>query len=218
MTTNAAEQLLKLLPSSIPLTVTPGAQTADAQSVHPGEAFTATFVGSTSADITLVIKDLSVLPSDGLDLSDVVTPAIEAAAKTIGAGVLSAVSTGGTVLFGDPEADTYTLTGNGVVLGYIAIRIRANSSATSAGDVTGKLNRINDVEMAMTVEIGHTRMTVKDLLSLEPGAVVELDRSAGAPADIKLNGKLIAHGEVVVVDQDYAVRVTRIIKDEDTAN
>jgi flagellar motor switch protein FliN/FliY len=63
----------------------------------------------------------------------------------------------------------------------------------------------------MTVEIGHTRMSVRDVLALEPGAVIELDRSAGAPADVLLNGRLIAHGEVVVVDQDYAVRITKIL-------
>jgi len=65
--------------------------------------------------------------------------------------------------------------------------------------------------MALTVEIGRTRMSVRDVLGLEPGAVIELDRSAGAPADVLLNGRLIAHGEVVVVDQDYAVRITKIL-------
>ena len=81
----------------------------------------------------------------------------------------------------------------------------------SSGVSTGNLGRINNVEMALTVEIGRTRMSVRDVLGLEPGAVVELDRSAGAPADVLLNGRLIAHGEVVVVDQDYAVRITRIL-------
>ncbi|MEE2816092.1 MAG: FliM/FliN family flagellar motor switch protein, partial [Actinomycetota bacterium] len=47
---------------------------------------------------------------------------------------------------------------------------------------------------------------------LEPGRIVELDRSAGAPADVLLNGRVIAHGEIVVVDQDYAVRITRILE------
>ena len=55
-------------------------------------------------------------------------------------------------------------------------------------------------------------MAVRDVLDLEPGRIVELDRSAGAPADVKLNGRTIAHGEVVVVDQDYAVRITRILE------
>ena len=74
-----------------------------------------------------------------------------------------------------------------------------------------KLNRIHNVEMALTVAIGHTRLSVRDVLDLEPGKIIELDRSAGAPADIMLNGRLIAHGEIVVVDQDYAVKITRIL-------
>jgi flagellar motor switch protein FliN/FliY len=77
--------------------------------------------------------------------------------------------------------------------------------------VAGRLGRINNIEMALTVEIGRTRMSVRDVLSLEPGKIIELDRSAGAPADVLLNGRLIAHGEVVVLDQDYAVRITRIL-------
>ena len=78
-------------------------------------------------------------------------------------------------------------------------------------EIVGKLGRINNVEMALTVEIGRTRISVRDVLGLEPGAVIELDRSAGAPADVLLNGRLIAHGEIVVIDQDYAVRITKIL-------
>jgi flagellar motor switch protein FliN/FliY len=88
----------------------------------------------------------------------------------------------------------------------------------SDSGIQTRLGRINDVEMALTVEIGRARMSVRDVLGLEPGAVIELDRSAGAPADILLNGRLIAHGEVVVVDQDYAVRVTRILDVQDGLN
>ena len=98
--------------------------------------------------------------------------------------------------------------------GWFGIRIRENghgdSAAPALGDLpAGNLGRINNVEMTLTVEIGRTRMSVRDVLGMEPGAVVELDRCAGAPADVLLNGRLIAHGEVVVVDQDYAVRITQ---------
>ena len=79
----------------------------------------------------------------------------------------------------------------------------------------GKLSRISNVEMALTVEIGRTRMAVRDVLAMEPGAVIELDRTAGSPADVLLNGRLIAHGEIVVVDQDYAVRITKILDASD---
>lgn len=82
--------------------------------------------------------------------------------------------------------------------------------------MASRLGRISNVEMALTVQIGRTRLSVRDVLNLEPGAVIELDRSAGAPADVLLNGRLIAQGEVVVMDQDYGVRITKIL-DMDSA-
>ncbi|RLV56480.1 flagellar motor switch protein FliN [Aeromicrobium phragmitis] len=73
------------------------------------------------------------------------------------------------------------------------------------------IEMLHGVVMDVTVEIGRTRMPVRDLLSLAPGAVVELDRAAGSPADLLVNGRLIARGEVVVVDEDYALRITEIL-------
>lgn len=73
------------------------------------------------------------------------------------------------------------------------------------------LDLLHDVEMAVTVELGRTRMAVRDLLSLAPGAVVELDRAAGSPVDVLVNGKLIARGEVVVIDDDFGIRISEII-------
>jgi flagellar motor switch protein FliN/FliY len=70
---------------------------------------------------------------------------------------------------------------------------------------------LNDVEMGVTAELGRTRMTVRELLSLQPGSVVELDRAAGSPVDLLVNGTLVARGEVVVVDEEFAIRVTEII-------
>jgi flagellar motor switch protein FliN/FliY len=76
---------------------------------------------------------------------------------------------------------------------------------------SARLELLNDVEMAVTVELGRTRMTVRDLLSLAPGVVVELDRAAGSPVDLYVNGRLIARGEVVVVDEEFGVRITEIV-------
>ncbi|MEX2658084.1 MAG: flagellar motor switch protein FliN [Acidimicrobiales bacterium] len=73
------------------------------------------------------------------------------------------------------------------------------------------LELLHDVEMAVTVELGRTRMTVRDLLALAPGAVVELDRSAGSPVDVLVNGKLIARGEVVVIDEEFGIRISEIV-------
>ena len=88
--------------------------------------------------------------------------------------------------------------------------VPAPRSGTGAGALRG-LDLLRDVEMELTVELGRTRMAVRDLLSLAPGAVVELDRAAGSPADLLVNGTLIARGEVVVVDEDFGIRITEIL-------
>jgi flagellar motor switch protein FliN/FliY len=65
--------------------------------------------------------------------------------------------------------------------------------------------------MEVSAELGRTRMNVRDLLSLSPGVVVELDRAAGSPADLLVNGRLIARGEVVVIDENFGIRITEIV-------
>jgi flagellar motor switch protein FliN/FliY len=65
--------------------------------------------------------------------------------------------------------------------------------------------------MELTVELGRTRMPVRELLALAPGDVLELDRADGSPADLLVNGRLIARGEVVVVDEDFGLRITQIL-------
>lgn len=79
------------------------------------------------------------------------------------------------------------------------------------------LDMLRDVAMEVTAQIGSTRMTVSELLALSDGAVIELDRSAGAPADLLVNGHLIARGEVVVIDENFGLRITEIVADEDAA-
>ncbi len=73
------------------------------------------------------------------------------------------------------------------------------------------LELLRDVEVEVTAELGRTRMSVRELLSLTPGSVVELDRAAGSPADLLVNGTLIARGEVVVVDEEYGIRITELV-------
>jgi flagellar motor switch protein FliN/FliY len=73
------------------------------------------------------------------------------------------------------------------------------------------LELLHEVEMGVTAELGRTRMTVRDLLSLTPGAVVELDRAAGSPVDLLVNGTLVARGEVVVIDEEFGVRISEIV-------
>ncbi|QDR80501.1 fliN: flagellar motor switch protein FliN [Sporomusa termitida] len=73
------------------------------------------------------------------------------------------------------------------------------------------INLIMDVPLQITVELGRTRKLIRDILELTPGSVVELDKLAGEPVDILVNGKLIAKGEVVVIDENFGVRITDIV-------
>ncbi|HYF73203.1 MAG TPA: flagellar motor switch protein FliN, partial [Nocardioides sp.] len=75
------------------------------------------------------------------------------------------------------------------------------------------IEMLHGVDMEVTVEIGRARLTVRELLDLAPGAVLELDRAAGSPADLLVNGRLIARGEVVVIDEDFGLRITEIVTD-----
>lgn len=77
--------------------------------------------------------------------------------------------------------------------------------------LTEDLNLIMDIPVKMTVELGRTKMTIKDLLHLSQGSVVSLDGLAGEPLDILINGYLIAQGEVVVVSDKFGIRITDII-------
>ncbi|HET6561868.1 MAG TPA: flagellar motor switch protein FliN [Marmoricola sp.] len=91
------------------------------------------------------------------------------------------------------------------------------SSAPVALPVARGLEMLHGVVMDVTVELGRTRMSVRELLALTPGTVLELDRAAGSPADLLVNGRLIARGEVVVVDEDFGLRVTEIVDDSSAA-
>lgn len=77
--------------------------------------------------------------------------------------------------------------------------------------VHGGLELLHDVEMEITAELGRTRLRVRDLLAMAPGAVIELDRVAGGPTDLLVNGRLIARGEVVVIDENFGIRITEIV-------
>jgi flagellar motor switch protein FliN/FliY len=218
---DAADALVLHLPSSGILVAT--ARTGTGAVVAGTPAVAASFVGATAADVAVILNDAPELAkaagteSSILSVIDLLRPALEAATAVLGVGVLGdAHLEESASLFSDPDAAVFELTLDGAPAGWFAIRLRDSGTVGKVAQISdrvvaGKLGRINSVEMALTVEIGRTRMSVRDVLSLEPGAVIELDRSAGAPADVLLNGRLIAHGEIVVVDQDYAVRITQIL-------
>ena len=83
--------------------------------------------------------------------------------------------------------------------------------ATAAGSDGADLRRLHDVPVELAVEIGRTRMTIGQTLELRPGSVVSLNRLAGEPVDLLINGKPIARGEVVVIDEEFGLRVTDVV-------
>ena len=91
------------------------------------------------------------------------------------------------------------------------------NSLMPASDVqgTGNIGLLMDVTMNMTVELGRATMTIRDILGLGEGSIIELQKLAGEPVDLLVNGKLIAKGEVVVIDENFGVRVTDIINPMD---
>ncbi|MDR3145949.1 MAG: flagellar motor switch protein FliN [Treponema sp.] len=82
----------------------------------------------------------------------------------------------------------------------------------------GNIGLIMDVYMEMTVELGRTRKLIKEILGMGEGTIIELDKLAGEPVDILVNHKLIAKGEVVVIDENFGVRVTEIVSPVDRVN
>ena len=78
-----------------------------------------------------------------------------------------------------------------------------------------KLDVILDIPVKLTVEVGGTEIAIRNLLQLNQGSVLELSRVAGEPLDVKVNGTLIAHGEVVVVNDHYGIRLTDVISPQE---
>lgn len=84
-------------------------------------------------------------------------------------------------------------------------------AAEEGGVGSPDLDTILDIPVTLSIEIGRTRISIRHLLQLNQGSVVELDRLAGEPLDVFVNGTLIAHGEVVVVNEKFGVRLTEVI-------
>jgi flagellar motor switch protein FliN/FliY len=81
----------------------------------------------------------------------------------------------------------------------------------AAQDPREDLGPLRDVPVELAVEIGRTRMTIGETLELRPGSVVSLDRLAGEPVDLLVNGKRIARGEVVAIDEEFGLRLTEVV-------
>lgn len=88
-----------------------------------------------------------------------------------------------------------------------------DSSTPNSGDV--KLDVILDIPVTIAMEIGRTQLSIRNLLQLNQGSIVELDRLAGEPMDVLVNGTLVAHGEVVVVNDKFGIRLTDVVSPAD---
>lgn len=99
--------------------------------------------------------------------------------------------------------------------GGVVVEQLENESAVLTRPVEGNIGLLLDVPLKMTVELGRTTKLVKEILALAPGSVVELDKLAGEAVDILINEKLIAKGEVVVIDENFGVRITEILNPEE---
>lgn len=87
--------------------------------------------------------------------------------------------------------------------------------ASTVGEAHPNLEVILDVPVTLSLEVGRTQMSVGNLLRLSQGSVVELDRAAGEPLDVLVNGALVAHGEIVVVNDKFGIRLTDVVSHAD---
>jgi flagellar motor switch protein FliN/FliY len=222
----AAEAAVALLPAASPLTA--GAPTRDPSAIAlEGQAIRARFSGAAQGEVLVIVAQdlvdaMSQSPIGSLDVVQAVRPAIEAAASVLGPVVVdpgnvtdpaiaisSLIEAGGALV---PLSDGTAVRG---VVGLLVTAVAAGAPPSATGQsgapTRTSLDLLHDVEMEVTAELGRTRMSVRELLTLASGTVVELDRAAGAPADLLVNGRLIARGEVVVIDENFGIRITEII-------
>jgi flagellar motor switch protein FliN len=94
--------------------------------------------------------------------------------------------------------------------GYAKATLEALDEGES-GAAPANLENILDIPVQLSVEIGSCRIAIRNLLQLNQGSVVELDRLAGEPLDVLVNGTLVAHGEVVVVNEKFGIRLTDVV-------
>ncbi|MFI5493163.1 flagellar motor switch protein FliN [Actinoplanes sp. NPDC051859] len=228
----AAQAALAVLPTSRELTV--GAPvSASADMLASGQAITAKFSGAATGEVVVVVGQdladaLKESPLGELDLTAAVRPALEAAARAFGPvvldpGQLMEPGVALSAVAAKPDSVAVPLLDGGDIRAVLALSLSPWPADASGGGgvarrgtaepaaMRGGLDMLHDVEMEVSAELGRTRMSVRELLSLTPGAIVELDRAAGSPADLLVNGRLIARGEVVVIDENFGIRITEII-------
>ena len=194
-----------------------------------------------AADAVVEAVEAGAAAGAPIALTDALTPALAAAADALGPGAVEPARTEqvGDVVGADTQVFQLHAAGAGAEAADVAwFTVRLRGEQVTAPDpepdaaepepraaavptprqAPGKskgqgasITVLYDVEMTLTAELGRTRLPLRQVLDLAPGAVLELDRTAGSPADVMVNGRLIARGEVVVVDEDYGLRITEIV-------
>ena len=232
----AADAAAAVLPAPEPLSAEiPQQGTAGVATAFAGAALAKLDGVAGGAAVVLVgpelVQALAVSPLGELDLAAAVQPALDAAAAALGttARLARVVDVG---LVDDELGEPFTAvllaasgtTSAALLVTDVSLPLLATptppTAETAAGQAAGTvgphlrgIEMLHGVMMDVTVELGRAKMTVRELLALTPGTVLELDRAAGSPADLLVNGRRIARGEVVVVDEDFGLRVTEIVND-----
>ncbi len=220
----AAAAVAQLLPSALPLTPGEPVTAADLDlAPWPAAGVASLSTGAGSSIAVLVGADLTdalaAAPDGGLELAAAIQPALDAAAVALQGAAGAGRSVTGPELAALVSHATVAvpLLAGGVTAAVLVLTLdrrganRPFSSPVGPSTAARGVELLHGVAMEVTVELGRTRMSVRELLALCPGDVLELDRAAGSPADLLVNGRLIARGEVVVVDEDFALRVTEIV-------
>ena len=228
----AAAAAVSVLPATTPLSA--GAPQAGA--LFSTDDFrgmvVAPVTGSLSGRVAVLVGEelvaaLATDPSGVLSLAAVLQPTVDAITDALGANPGPAQE-GAPVDLAAMLSDQYTavplISLNGFAAAIVLtdgllvappapeeVVVAVPMVGTPSAPVVRGLEMLHGVDMELTVELGRTRMAVRDLLALTPGDVLELDRAAGSPADLLVNGRLIARGEVVVVDENFGLRITQII-------
>ena len=225
----AAEAALALVPAGAPLALDVARPAADVDAAAwSAGAVAALNAGGSDASVAVLVgadlvQALATAPGGALDLGAALQPALDAAAAARGcaAGAGRSLDAGEVAALLTADAVAVPLHAGGVPTAVVVARTSTAAPTVRGLDQVGPSGRgvelLHGVAMEVTVELGRTRLSVRDLLALTPGDVVELDRAAGSPADLLVNGRLIARGEVVVLDENFALRVTEIVAQSPTA-
>lgn len=219
----AVAEAMQQVPSAEPLVAGAPVEPGPEVLLPPGSALTAYLGAGLEGKVLLVVAEeltqaLAGTPFGAVEPAQALRPALDSLAAALGGRLDGAPSATPVedcldVLAGGVAVLVPLMSGGRVhaVIGVSLVEAAPSASQAVNAARSWGIDMLRDVEMEVTCELGRTRMTVRQLLALAPGDVVELDRLAGSPADLLVNGTLLARGEVVVVDESFGLRITEIV-------